>query len=290
MSPRSLLSLLGALAASAVLAAPAAAASEEIVFARGGDLHARAVDGAERQLTRGRADDIFPAWSPDRSRIAFVRDGSLHVMRADGTRVRRLTTRTQDRYPAWAPDGRRIAFSSTRAGGEGELYVIRRDGRDLRRLTRTARHVDDIQPAWTPDGASLVFASNRIAYSNYELFRIRSSDGRDLKRLTFWGSGGDLTPGDDLMPDVSPDGKRIAFVSDRDGGNGVWTMAADGSDLRMLVRDAGLTHAFPRFSPDGARLVYELFRPDGSRSRLITVPAGHDGMPVLLARGTTPDW
>jgi Tol biopolymer transport system component len=100
-----------------------------------------------------------------------------------------------------------------------------------------------------------VFSSNRVAYSNYELFRIRAADGRRLERLTSWGSGADLAPGDDLMPDVSPDGRRIAFVSDRDGGYGVWTMAADGSGLRMVVRDAGLNHAFPRFSPDGSRLV-----------------------------------
>jgi Tol biopolymer transport system component len=290
MSPHSLTSLIGALVASAVLAAPAAAEPGEISFARGGDLHAGVLDGAERQITRGRARDLFPAWSPDHSRIAFVRDGALHVMRADGTRVRRLTRRGHDRYPAWAPDGRRIAFSSTRAGGESELYVIRRNGRGLRRLTRTAAHVDDIQPAWTPDGASLVFSSNRIAYWNYEIFRIRASDARRLKRLTFWGTGADGAPGDDLMPDVSPDGTRIAFVSDRDGGYGIWTMAVDGSDLRMLVRDAGLNHAFPRFSPDGSRLVYELSAPDGDDSRLIIVPAAREGMPLLLGAGTTPDW
>jgi Tol biopolymer transport system component len=290
MSFGSLVSLIGALVASAVLAAPAAATPGEIVFARGGDLHVRAVDGAERRLTRGRANDVLPSWSPDRSRVAFVRNGLLHVMRADGSHVRRLTRRAEDRYPAWAPDGRRIAFSSTRAGGEGELYVIRRNGHGLRRLTRTAPHVDDIQPAWTPNGSSLVFSSNRIAYWNHELFRIRASDGRRLQRLTFWGSGADGAPGDDLMPDVSPDGTRIAFVSDRDGGYGVWTMAADGSDLRMLVRDVGLNPAFPRFSPDGARVLYELSAPDGDDNLLITVPAAGDGMPILLGAGTTPDW
>jgi Tol biopolymer transport system component len=290
MSPHSLISLTGAVVASAVLAAPAAATPGEIAFARGGDLHARAVDGAERPLTAGPARDAFPAWSSDRSRIAFVRNGSLHVMRADGTRVRRLTRRGQDGYPAWAPDGRRIAFSSTRAGGEGELYVIRRNGHGLRRLSRTAAHVDDMQPAWTPDGSSLIFSSNRISYWNYELFRIRAADGRRVKRLTYWGSGADGAPGDDLMPDVSPDGARIAFVSDRDGGYGVWTMAADGSDVRMVFRNEASNHAFPRYSPDGSQLVIELFEPDGADSRLLTIPAARDGMPILLGAGTSPDW
>ncbi len=292
---RSLTSLLGAIAASAAIAAtaaatPAAAAPGDVIYSRGGDLHARTVDGAERRLTSGSARDLFPAWSPDHSRVAFVRNDSLHVMRADGTDVRRLTNRKGDRYPSWSPDGRRIAFSSTRAGGEGELYVIRRDGYLLRRLTNTARHVDDIQPAWTPDGTSLVFASNRVAYSNYELYRVKSADGSGLKRLTHHGSGADGAPGDDLMPEVSADGKRIAFVSDRQGGYGVWTMKPDGSDLRLVFRNAGDNHAFPRYSPDGSRLIVELFSPNQADNRLLSVPAAGEGMPILLGRGTTPDW
>ncbi len=291
MFPTSLISLLGAVAASAVLAAPAAASPGDVVFSRGGDIHVRTVDGGERQLTSGRASDEYPAWSADHSRIAFVRNGSLHVMRDDGLGVRRITGRTGDRYPAWSPDGRKIAFASTRAGGEAELYVIGRDARGLRRLTHTARHVDDTQPAWTPDGRSVVFSSNRLAYWNYELFRIRASDGRALKRLTFWGTGADGAAGDDIMPDVSPDGRRISFVSDRDGGYGVWTMAADGSDLRMVFRNAGSIHAFPRYSPDGSRLLVELFSPNREDDhRLLVIGADRDTEPVLLGEGTTGDW
>ncbi|HWT24242.1 MAG TPA: hypothetical protein VN213_12125 [Solirubrobacteraceae bacterium] len=265
-------------------------ASGPVVFARGGDMHVAGPDGGSRRLTAGGEEDAFPAWSPDRSRVAFVRNGSLHVIRADGTGLRRLTTRTGDRYPAWAPGGRRIAFASTRAGGESELYVVRQDGARLRRLTRTARHVDDTQPAWRPDGRALVFASNRLGYWNYELFRIRASDGGGLRRLTFWGTGADGALGDDLMPDVSPDGSRIAFVSDRDGGYGVWTMAPDGSDLRMAFRHAPDTHAFPRFSADGTRLVVELFSPDAGDHRIVTVPAAGDGTLVRLTAGRMPDW
>jgi Tol biopolymer transport system component len=277
-------------AAAATTVAPAAAAPGPVVYARGGDVHVIGLDGSPLRLTAGAAEDAFPAWSPDRTRIAFVRDGSLHVMRADGTAVRRLTTRTGDGYPAWAPGGRRIAFASTRAGGEAELYVVRSDGRRLRRLTRTARHVDDTQPAWTPDGRSVIFASNRAGYWNYELFRVRVRDGAGLRRLTRWGTGADGAPGDDLMPDVSPDGSRIAFVSDRAGGYGVWTVAPDGSDLRMVFRDRGRAHAFPRFSTDGKTLLVELFGPESEHHRLVTVPVAGGVAPARLTAGQMPDW
>jgi hypothetical protein len=46
----------------------------------------------------------------------------------------------------------------------------------------------------------------------------------------------------------------------------------------------------PRFSPDGSWLVYEPFAPDGDDSRVITVPAARDRMPILLGAGPTPDW
>ena len=284
------LAVVAGLTAVVTTATPAAASQGQIAFVRGGDLHVATVDGQTRQLTSGPAQDAFPAWSPDRRRLAFVRNGSLHVMRADGTAVRRLTVRAGDRYPAWSPDGRRIAFASTRAGGEAEIYVVRRDGRNLRRLTRTPRHVDDTQPVWTADGRSLVFTSNRAGYWNYELFRLRVRDGAIVQRLTSWGTGDDGAPGDDILPDVSRDGSRIAFVSDRHGGYGVWTMATDGSGLRLTFRNAGDNHAFPRFSPDGTRLVIQLFRPDAEDHRILVVPAEGDGMPVLIGRGEMPDW
>jgi len=127
MTPRSLTSLLGAMATAAAIAAataaPAAATPGEVIFARGGDLHAKLVDGAERRLTTGSARDAFPAWSPDHSRIAFVRNDSLHVMRADGTDLRRLTNRKGDRYPTWSPDGRHVAFISDRSGRR-QIWIV----------------------------------------------------------------------------------------------------------------------------------------------------------------------
>ena len=291
----------GLLAAGAAGAPSAAPGEGAIVFSRGGELYAGAPGTTPRRLTSNRVHDGLPAWSPDRKQIAFVRDAGrdsdIYVMRADGTGVRRLTGGSrpgrgaQDLYPAWSPDGRSIVFSSNRGEREAELYVMQADGSAVRRLTRTPRHVQNIQPRYSPDGRWIVFASNRVAYWNIELFRIRVADGGAAKRLTFWGSGDDGAPGDDLTPSYSPDGKRIAFVSDRAGGYAVWTMRADGTGLRRAARHERLTVAFPRYSPDGRSLVYTTFTPDSDQSdlRLWTVGAA-SGPATPRGLGTEPDW
>jgi Tol biopolymer transport system component len=273
-----------------------------LVYARAGEIYVREADGTARRLTRNRVFDGFPTWSPDRSLIAFVREtrhgGRIHVMRADGTNAQRVTALApenrgvHDLYPAWSPDGSLIAFASNRHAVEREIYLVRRDGTGLRRLTRTPGYVDDSQPRFSPDGRFLAFTSNRLAYSNYEIYRVRVADGRGLKRLTFWGSGADGKPGDDVNPSYSPDGKRIVFISDRRGGYAVWTMDADtGKSLREVTRHKRLNQALPRFSPDGRKIAYTTFSPtgDGSDARLWTV--GTDGSArTTLGLGTEPDW
>lgn len=264
---------------------------------RGSELYVRAPSGAVRRLTTNRVYDGFPAWSPDRRRIAFVStrgDGTsdLYVMRADGTGVRRVTRgRGHDLYPAWSPDGTRIVFASTNGSLEQKIHLVRADGTQRRVLTRTRGYVQDTLPRFSPDGRHVVFTSNRVAYWNFEIFRMRASDGGGVERLTFWGSGGDGAPGDDIAPSYSPDGKRIVFVSDRGGGYAVWTMTADGRGLREVARHRGLNHASPRFSPDGKHIVYMTFSPDedGSDTELRVVGANGAG-DVSLGLGREPDW
>jgi Tol biopolymer transport system component len=271
-----------------------------IVYAAGSgrsaELYVRGGSGAVRRLTTNRVYDGFPAWSSDRRRIAFVSvrgaTSDIYVMRADGTNVRRVTRGGgHDLYPAWSPDGARIAFASNRGTVEQKIYVVGADGRNLRALTRTPGYVQDTLPRFSPDGKHIVFASNRIAYWNFEVFRMRASDGGGVKRLTFWGSGADGAPGDDTAPAYSPDGRRIVFVSDRGGGYAIWTMNAEGRGLREIIRHRGLNHSFPRFSPDGRRIAYMTFAPekDGSDAELRVIGANGAGG-VTLGLGREPDW
>jgi acid phosphatase type 7 len=116
-----------------------------------------ATGGRSQRLTRGRADDETPAWSPSASRIAFTRNQSLYIMGANGRHLRRVTRLPKPvTAPAWSPDGRYLAFSYGRTGHRG-LYAIRTNGRGMKPVPGSrvdARAVD-----WQPTGADPVIAA-----------------------------------------------------------------------------------------------------------------------------------
>jgi TolB protein len=94
------------------------------------DIFVTRLGGSPRRLTyRG---GYSPSWSPHGTKLAFVRStgsgrAGIYLVRRDGSGLRRLTRRGGG--PAWSPNGRWIAFVRN-----GDLYVIRANGRDLRRL------------------------------------------------------------------------------------------------------------------------------------------------------------
>jgi Tol biopolymer transport system component len=91
-------------------------------------------DGSNQvNLTRNKADDVWPVWSSDGERIAFVseRDGNknIYIMNWDGTELLQLTdSPADDEDPFWSPDGKKLAFVSTR-DGNFEIYVVGIDGK-----------------------------------------------------------------------------------------------------------------------------------------------------------------
>jgi TolB protein len=129
-----------------------------------------------------------------------------------------------------------------------------------------------------------VLSSTRGA-ARHALFRVRASDGGGARRLA-------SPQGGRLMPDFSPDGRRIAFVGYPRGGNSaIYVMNATGGGIREVVRHPGREVAFPRFSPDGRSLLYSTFIAgetiDEYRLRTVRV----DGTePVVLGPGAEADW
>ena len=189
--------------------------------------------GHIERLTSSQGDNRDPCWSPDGTQLAFssTRDGASanYVMRADGSDVRRITNGPSSAAAAqWSPDGKTLVFTS-----DGDLYVVGADGRSPKRLTIGARVTRD-PPLWSPDGSRIAF---QIAEGeNYDIGLIRPSD-RFQSRLAD-------SPAYDGSYTWSPDGKSVAFVSGRDGFDGIYTVDVGGRQPATLTQSASLTPAW----------------------------------------------
>ena len=192
----------------------------KIAFNRGFDIFVMNADGSSQlRLTSGAAMNIAPSWSPDGTKIAFhsSRDGNfeIYVMDADGSNQTRLTSNTAgDFAPAWSPDGQRIVFRSNR-DGNNEIYVMAKDGTAQTRVTVST--ADDQEPKFSGDGTKIIFTR---ALPTRQIMVI-NSDGTNPVQLT--------SAGNNFFPTLSPDRKKIAYVSDRDGNHEIYTMNFDGS-------------------------------------------------------------
>ncbi len=241
--------------------------------------------GVRNRLARSRADDLHPNVSPDGAWIAFgsMRSGAAAIWRmprAGGAAERLSLDAGECHDPCWTADGRGLLYGSRRGNGE-HIYLL--DLATRRERPLTGGFWRDILPSASPDGNAVAFARNKLGWDVYRM----DSDGANVRALT--GKGGNC------RPDWSPDGRRIAYVSDvADGKGDVWTMAPDGSDKRRITPGDESYDYNPTWSPDSRWIVYETTT-GSKRNRwsLAVIPA-QGGTPLLLspqgADDRLPDW
>jgi Tol biopolymer transport system component len=188
-------------------------------------------------------DYFTPQWSPNGRRLVVTEcDAALGppiwchivVMGSDGSARRTLVGgRRINQNPDYSPAGRWIAFDSDRAGFHSTVWLVRPDGSALHRLTRPFREA--FWPRWSPDGRHLLFTNN-CCVARSDVFVMRA-DGSHIRQLTHFPG---LHQGG--FASYSPDGRQIVLMSSlkRPGDspfNDLYTMRADGSNLRRIVSD-----------------------------------------------------
>ena len=292
----------------------------EIFFSRdnvmlGLSIYAVAADGSQLRQVRGTAPggraDLGVVTSfdvaPDGTSLVYatceyttkgpgvIRWHDLARVNVDGSQATRLTDAKEfESLPVWSPDGTRIAYLAIwwvpgeRVGRVG-LRVMTADGATVDEVYNGAVGAVFHPPSWSPDGKRLAFVTINggalgvawgddpsLEFTGY-VIRTVAADGSDGKTLTPTVSG----------PSWSPDGSRIAFAKPDGNGVALFTMAADGSDLRRV---APIEHWFEYGPRSASRAVgRSLFR-----GWVPTVAWSPTGEHILLVDGrhvrvVTPD-
>jgi Tol biopolymer transport system component len=212
----------------------------------------------------------------------------LYVANADGSAEHRLLLVPGfDYHATYSQDGKWIVFTSERTGyGQADLYRVHLDGKGLERLTDDPA-LDD-QGALSPDDSMLAFVSTRATHrANIWILDLRTKRFRNLTGLPPI-QGDPLKPDGFFRPAWSPDGKWIAFSSDRNtewrGHNhnagwehiqelSVYIVHPDGTGLRRIT-EPGVSSGSPKFSADGKELLfYEISVEDTWNARVYGLSA-----------------
>ncbi|MCG8607678.1 serine/threonine-protein kinase, partial [bacterium] len=202
---------------------------------------------------------LYLSWSPQGDYFAYTDaigiNGFLRTVRlADGQSFQITTKDRSVLSPHWSPDGRLLYFSSNR-GGTRDLWQVKlkTQGDVDGKPEQISSGLDMENFAFSKDHTKIAYAKGE-RHSNLWRITIPKPDApakkwTGAKQLTF-----ETSVVDD--PELSPDGKRIYFTSRRSGNADIWSMPADGGELRQVTM-APEFDARLRFSPDGRTVAFE---------------------------------
>ena len=177
--------------------------------------------------------NFSPAWSGDGTKLAFSSsrsgDPEIYVVDQSGGNLKRITSsKGPDVSPVWnRKTNAQIAWVSGRTGLP-QVYTMEADGTNVQRLTDQGYAVS---PSWSPNGQFLALAWTRHygpgAPGSEDLY-LMDVASKQWVQLTHDGGRNDF-------PSWSPDGRHIVFQSSRSGSEQIWSMLADGSNVKQLT-------------------------------------------------------
>ena len=221
-----------------------------------------------KQVETGCSHVYDTAFSPNGAMLAYA--CGLDVGQSSLNLTELGTSRQQQLFSGplwiggltWSRDGQRIVFS---AASSGDLWQVRITGNASAEKIGTVH--DSLSPTINSHGDRLAYVESR---ANINAWRVELGGGKAHSYA--------LAPStrQQFHPVISPDGKRVAFVSNRSGTFNIWVCDRDGGNLQQLTSFADAVTGSPQWSPDGKQIAFD--------SRI----AGEPNVYVVDANGGIP--
>jgi eukaryotic-like serine/threonine-protein kinase len=293
----------------------------QLAFNRGGSIYLiSALGGAERRLIEGPVNGH--SWRPDGKMMALGMSTGIHVLDVATGQLTRITTapRGGHEFPAYSPDGKQVAYTHSEVFlGRRQIHVVPETGGEP--LKVVTDETFNAFPEWTSDGRQLVYSRQwsylfRAALPGGQPARVNESDESSIQpsihgatsRLVYSHLLLDMnvwrcelakpfarerviaSTRRDFSVQVSPDGKRLVFTSDRTGGWEIWTSDSSGGSQTQLTSFKNAIADGARWSPDGKQIafsalidgnrdIYTISAEGGTPKRLTTEPSD-EGRPA----------
>jgi Tol biopolymer transport system component/DNA-binding winged helix-turn-helix (wHTH) protein len=243
------------------------------------------LDTVERtQIQTNCGDAATPTFSPHGTFLAWVCDdtenrSSLMLLRLkDGSQTHLLSRPDLILGQAWSSDERRIVFSSEfNYGSLWEVSLARPDHVEILPIGHDASDLDA-----KPSGPGLAYVQGSTNINIWRLDLLASPP--QARKLS-------ASSREQLSPDISPDGSKIAFESTRSGVREIWVAHADGSNAQQVTDFRNPMTGTPRWSPDGKLLAFDS-RVGGEANLYVVDPKG--GIPHKLSidrsEPSMPSW
>ncbi|WP_299826379.1 carboxypeptidase regulatory-like domain-containing protein [uncultured Pontibacter sp.] len=253
------------------------------------------------RLTNSFSREWWPVMSPRRNEIAYSSNAGIenhiYIMKRDGSDKQQVTTVPVAGYHnqgigfAWSPDGGQLLYANY-----DNLYRVERDGSGLTLLAKAPQNRHFRAVDWTSQGSKIVMQTIGSNINDSEIY-IMNANGTGMALLV------DNVPGRVESPSFSIDGRRVIYTQDVAGFETpegrqldarIFVQNIDGTGVVDLSvnKPAGTNDLNPRFSPDGAKIIFVNTSNDGISKKEVWAMNAADGSNrvLLFSDAEMPDW